>query len=217
MNILNQTPQTKIYFWGCTHIFHDPKWPVPLWKSRGYNSVQEHADQLLHKINSTVRDTDVLFHLGDGFLNSTPEMVDAYLDRINCKKINYLFGNHESSVKRIYKKHKKSLHPNIAESVNIFPLNYKNITFWGKSEEFVLDGNLFTIQHFPLKIWDETKHGAMHLHSHCHGGLPSSLPDAQDGKILDVGVDVFPDAPVSLSRVLEIMAKKDIKKFDAHH
>lgn len=209
----------KIFFWGCTHIFHAPKWDEPLWKLRGYDSVESHAKSLKEKINSLCRPQDVLFLLGDGFLTSTPEQVEEYLFQLN-PKIQYLWGNHESSMIRLYRKHRDYQYGNLVtfnENDEIYPLRYKNLTYWGNYLECWINKRFFVLQHFPSKVWNHSKIGAGNLHSHCHGGLPSSLPDAQEGRILDCGVDVFPDGPVSFERICEIMDKKDIKSVDRHH
>ena len=108
---LNQSTDTKIYFWGCTHIFHDPNWEIPIWNSRGYKSVDEHAESIRYKINSTCSQSDILIHLGDGFLNSSPEKVESYLNSLNTN-IYYIWGNHESSTYKLYLKFfLRNLHP----------------------------------------------------------------------------------------------------------
>ena len=211
-----QTNESKVYFWGCTHFFHNPKWPVPLWKSRGYNSMEECTNSLRDKINQTCRKNDILFLVGDGFLNSTPEQVEDFLGTLN-PKIYYWWGNHESSTSKIYKKAVQNHFNDLEYPYEVYPFTYKNITFVGTYAEVVVDGNYFIIQHFPLKVWNNSKSGAMHIHSHNHGGLVSSLPTSNEGRILDVGIEVFPDNPASLTNILSIMNKKDIKKFDSHN
>jgi len=219
---LNQKDQ-DIFFWGCSHIFHNPNWPVPIWKSRGYNSVEEHTEGLREKINKVCSKDSLLFLLGDGWLNSSVEQVDQFLDTLN-PSVAYIWGNHESSTSKIYRREvdnylsRNNLYPNI----EIYPFKYKNITFCGNYLELevrMLSGRKtnFVLSHFPFKVFNNAKRGWAHLHSHNHGTLPSSLPAAQEGKILETSVDVFPDGPVSLDRVVEILDKKQHKTFDAHH
>jgi hypothetical protein len=213
---LSKTHDQNIYFWGCTHIYHNPKWPSPLWKKRGYSSVEEYANSVRTKINTTCRPNDVLIHLGDGFLNSTPEAVETYLQSL-VPKIYYIWGNHESSMYKLYLKYKKMQYPNIPDDVEIHPLTHNNITFLGYYKEIKINDINITLQHFPITVWNKCKKGHIHIHSHNHGGLKSSLPNANEGKILDVGVDVFPNSPPSFDAIIKIMNSKEIKKLDITH
>lgn len=52
--------------------------------------------------------------------------------------------------------------------------------------------------HYPIEEWDNVRHGAVHLHGHVHARLP---PTRQR---LDVGVDCWDFAPVSLDEVLAV-------------
>jgi calcineurin-like phosphoesterase family protein len=211
-----QTETQKIYFWGCTHVFHKKDF---IWQKRGYSSMEEHAEAIRNKINSTCTEHDILFHLGDGFLNSSIEQVEPYLHSLK-PKIQYILGNHESSITKLYRKYRDYQYGhliNFNENTEIYPLTYKSITFWGNYLECYINKREFVLSHFPFKVFNSSARGALHCHSHCHGGLPSSLPDAKEGLILDVGVDVFSERPVSLDKVLEIMDKKEVKHFDDHH
>lgn len=211
-----QTETQKIYFWGCTHVFHKKDF---IWQKRGYSSMEEHAEAIRNKINSTCTEHDILFHLGDGFLNSSIEQVEPYLHSLK-PKIQYILGNHESSITKLYRKYRDYQYGhliNFNENTEIYPLTYKSITFWGNYLECYINKREFVLSHFPFKVFNSSARGALHCHSHCHGELPSSLPDAKEGLILDVGVDVFSERPVSLDKVLEIMDKKEVKHFDDHH
>jgi calcineurin-like phosphoesterase family protein len=104
----------------------------------------------------------------------------------------------------------------------IYPFTYKRLTFLGhyvECEFRLSSGRKFNIvlSHYPQKVWNGSGRNWAHLHSHSHGGLPSSLPEAQEGKILEVSADVFPNGPVSLEEVIKIIDKKDHKRFDGHH
>lgn len=214
---------SKVFFWGCLHVFHDPKWDVPIWKSRGYDSVSAHANGIREKINNTCSKNDTLIILGDGFLNSSPDQVEAYLLSLN-PNILYQNGNHESSMSRIYRrevdKYLNSYGINDKE-LEIYPFEYKNITFLSEYVEYDLKINNANLSvaafHYPIKVFNGAHRMGCHIHSHNHAGLKSSLPDAQEGKILETSVDVFPNGPLSADKLLEIMNKKEHKRFDNHH
>ena len=42
----------QILFWGCLHYGHDPKWDIPIWKRRGFNSSAEHDEAIINNWNS---------------------------------------------------------------------------------------------------------------------------------------------------------------------
>ena len=95
----------KIFFSSDFHIFHNPKeWPSPIWEMRGYTSVEDASENTLRVINERVGKDDILYFLGDGFLNAEDQQVLDWLARVNCQNIKYLWGNHESVPYRLYKK-----------------------------------------------------------------------------------------------------------------
>lgn len=205
-----ETETSKVYFWGCTHIFHQQPF---IWKDRGYASIIEHAQAIQDKINNTCSKNDTLFLLGDGFLNSGPPEVEDFIFKLN-PNIVYLWGNHESSMSKIYKKY---ILDKYKEDISVYPFKINNVTFVGNYLECSINNKYYVLTHFPLRVWNNSKRGWIHLHSHNHGGLKSSLPEAKDGLILDIGVEVFPDCPVSLNKVLDIIKDKKIVSFDSHH
>lgn len=213
------TDNSKVYFWGCLHVFHDPKWDVPIWKGRGYNSVEEHAQGIKDKINNTCGPEDHLFIIGDGFLNSTPEQCANFLFSLN-PTIHYLFGNHESSTIKLYRQYRDYQYEYIVgfnKNDEVYPLKYRNLVFWGNYLEIQIGKKLCVLSHYPIRVFNNSARGSYMIHSHCHGGLESSYPKSKEGLILETSVDVFPDGPVSFDEVHEIMRNKDIKSFDKHH
>jgi calcineurin-like phosphoesterase family protein len=55
-----------------------------------------------------------------------------------------------------------------------------------------------------MRVWNQSHRGALHLYGHSHG----TLPDDANSKSFDVGVDCHDYHPISLDRVLAIMATK---------
>lgn len=199
----------KIWFTGCTHIFH--KQPF-IWQKRGYESIIAHAKGVRDKINEVVAHDDIMFHLGDSFLNSTPEEVNDWLSGVKCQNIHYISGNHESSTKKLFDNAKASLG---IYDLEVYPVRHRNIIFLGPQVEIEIDGKLIILSHFPLAIWNKSQHGSWNIHSHCHGSFAESLPDFPTFKRLDVGWDVF-SAPINYVHVREIMSRKQIKVLDHH-
>lgn len=192
---------------------------------RGYDSSEEHTEAIKIKINKVCRPQDKLFILGDGFLNSTVEQVEDYLIGLNTE-IFYIFGNHESSIFKIYNRevqkwvmwNEQGNPPGVTDNnIKVYPFKYRNVTFLGNYVECCVNKQICILQHFPLKVWNYSKIGAYMIHSHNHGGLISSLPNSNEGKILDCGVDVFSEQPVPFDKICDIMSSKDLKTFDKHH
>ena len=53
-------------FWSDTHFNHAClHWPIPLWKTRGFSSIEEHNEGLIKRWNSVCTDQTTFFHLGD--------------------------------------------------------------------------------------------------------------------------------------------------------
>lgn len=204
------TNDSKVFFWGCTHVFHNKEF---IWKARGYSSILEHAKAIKDKINLTCRREDCLILLGDGFLNSSINDVRDFLFSLNTH-IYYIWGNHESSTTRFYF---EELNNCGYKDIEVYPFTIKNVTFWGFYKTIEINKKTLILQHFPLQIFDYQKYGSFHIHSHEHGKLKTSLPEYKDGLYLDVGVDVFPEKPVSFDDILWIMSHKKIISADNHH
>lgn len=202
---------TEIWFTGCTHIFHNREF---IWQKRGYKSIEDHAKAVQEKINSLVQPHHILFHLGDGFLNSTPQKAKEWLVGLNVHRIYYVTGNHESATGQLYRAAKQD--KGIAEGYEVYPLDYLNLTFVGPQVLVAVKNRFMTLTHFPMAVWDSSHHGAWNIHSHNHGSYPESLPEHREFKRLDVGWDVF-HRPVSLLEIDEIMARKAVKIVDHHN
>jgi hypothetical protein len=95
------TDYDQILFCSDTHYNHDPKWEIPLWMRRGFNSIIEH-DEWLEKQFSQVSDNSIIFHLGDAALNSTPEKMLSLFNKTSAK-IFFIFGNHFSPDYALYR------------------------------------------------------------------------------------------------------------------
>lgn len=63
-----------------------------------------------------------------------------------------------------------------------------------------------TLSHYPMASWEASYHGAWHLHGHSHNQYDGG------GFMLDVGVDRWDFAPVSLREVRTFMATREGEK-----
>src|SRR5690554_981850 len=124
--------------------------------------------------NAVTAASDTIFHLGDFAWDRAPiEDVAKIFKRLRGKKV-LLAGNHD--------------HPEIHklpwDAVHLAPVHFLDPAVDVK----VIAG------HWPLREWDGWHSGAIHIHGHTHGNLPSSR------RSIDVGVDAVGAHPDDDSR-----------------
>jgi calcineurin-like phosphoesterase family protein len=167
---------------------------------------------LLANINARVGPNDVLWCLGDWAFGRG---ADAYRnarwfrDRIECRTINLVWGNHDSRKIR-------DLFAEAREQVEVRDRGVK-----------------LTLNHYPMLTWDGQHHSSVaepniHLYGHVHARYQSSpesspLKDAHAWPALDVGFDGHDYQVWSLEEILEWMRprleaferlKRERKQFD---
>lgn len=171
---------SKVWFTSDFHGKHNKEF---VWQSRGFNSVNEHWEFWINKVNELVRPTDILFHLGDLLLNATEADFYELAGRINCQNIYHLWGNHESVPHRIYKN--ELARQGFSQDIEVYPLKVENFTFVGSYAEVIVNGEFIVLSHYPLSSWNHMNKGSLHLFGHEHGSLKTN------NKSFDVGFDNF--------------------------
>ena len=199
----------KVYITSDTHYAHKnlcrgvtdwrlPDGSIPISQTRDFNTIEQMNETIVNNINSVVGQDDVLIHLGDWSFGGF-ENVQKFRDRILCKEIHLILGNHDT--------HIENDRYNVQElftSVNHYTkLMYKN--------------NTFVLFHYPMQSWDGLNKGHIHLHGHVH--LPTNLRFGK-GKKMDVGMDGHPTFGVyDMDEIIRIMDKREIASdmlFDHH-
>ena len=212
--------KTKLLWLTDPHLQHRPDWgdTSPLWKSRGFDSGDEHDEWFYSEwLNHVDSDTTVL-SLGDHTF-SDPKG-DAFRRFSNLPgRILGLAGNHPSGLKTLYREVLRSR--GLADHEMLYPVTIGNFTLMGESIHAYIDGISVFMSHHPVYVWPELSGGGLHLHGHCHARLPESNPETVTaGKVLDVGLDnaikvtgtPFFDWPT----IQRIMATKPVVKRDHH-
>ncbi len=186
---------------GDTHARHAN---IIKYSKRPFRSVQEMDDQLVLNINSTVGEHDTLYHVGDVASHD----LEGFLERINCKKIVLIEGNHDrirSNQRRLFS--------------GIYAMYTIKTEFDGIPTDIVLC-------HYAMRVWNKSHYGAYHAYGHSHG----SLPEDPNARSMDVGVDsiaqkLSPDGvtlrpedyrPISLLEFHNYMKLKQWKPIDHH-
>ena len=177
-------------FWTSDwHLGHEN---IIRYSKRPFRDVQEMDNTIITRCNERVGPDDIMFYLGDFCFYDRrrdrcryEELAEHYRNRINCKNIYYVHGNHDKKLR----------------GLDAFR------RLWRGTYDLLdveVDGQKIILCHYAMRVWDRSHHGSYSLYGHSHGDLPD------DPKLLsfDCGVDCFNYYPVSFSEVNEIMAKK---------
>jgi len=165
--------------------------------NRPFASVEEMDGVIIERWNASVAAGDTLYCLGDWCMwrgsRSIGEVAAGYRERINCRTIHFIWGNHDKHGRwdERFQKQFQSVHDLL---------------------EVEISGHFLVLCHYAMRVWNKSHHGSYHLYGHSHG----SLPDDPAARSFDCGVDAFQFAPVSLDEVVEIMGRKSWRPIDHH-
>ena len=165
-----------------------PEGEVPINSTRDFSTIEQMNSAIVDRINSKVGQEDTLIMLGDiafgGFEN-----IGIFLDRLVCKNIYLILGNHDHHIKndRGYIKERF-----------ISVRDYVELT---------IDGVDFVLCHYPLASWHGLNKGVIHLHGHVHLSAQNKWGN---GKKLDVGLDGNNLYPYSITEIVHMMDKREI-------
>ncbi len=145
-----------------------------------FETITKHDEALITAINSRVAEHDILWILGD-FCFRDVEKAKQYRSRIRCKHVKLVWGNHDSF----------KLAPLFTQTLDQGPISIQGQSIW--------------LNHYPMRSWRNSFHGAWHLYGHVHGRLTAQ--DEADAFTLtrDVGVDACNYCPISFTELREWM------------
>jgi calcineurin-like phosphoesterase family protein len=166
-------PEKDIFFWGCLHLNHDPKWEVPLWKMRGYNSASEHFYEIKENWKCKLDKNSIIFLLGDTvFGHNAEETVLNFFKEVPFQTCYMMGGNHTAGWKQLLEKSDENCEYIIDENKKLILIpNYF---------EIIINGHSVVLSHYPIVSWNGQGKGAIMLHAHVHGSLEKS----EIGKLL---------------------------------
>lgn len=134
---------------------------------RPFNSIREMDDFMVDSWNSVVRDTDIVYHLGD-FSFGGAAHAKAIFRRLNGRKI-LVLGNHD-----------------VDRDGNA--LSYLADLDWEQAPTHALTttdgGERLYLSHYAHRVWPASNRGSVHFYGHSHGCLDAV------GMSRDVGVDL---------------------------
>jgi calcineurin-like phosphoesterase family protein len=201
-----------VLFWGCMHYGHDPKWDVPIWKTRGYNSSFEHDEGLIRNWNNKANASTIGFLLGDTiFGHNADDRLVSLFRRLNFKELYILPGNHQAGYKQLIESvQDNTLLPSASE--------YKQVHFVPNYLETVVNGQAIVMSHFPILSWNGAGKGVYHIFAHVHGNLNrSELGRAylKTGLQHEISVENCP-SPITFGELKAEMRKK-VRSCPDHH
>ena len=169
---------SDIWFTADFHLGHQN---IIRYCSRPFATVTDMDTEILDRLNSSVREGDSLYFLGDFCRGSGKEPLD-YRKRIRCKNIFFIEGNHDAGTRKI---------------ANEFG-------WWKQLAEVKIDGQLIVLCHYAMRVWHHSFRGAWHLYGHSHG----RLADDPAALSMDVGVDTHEFRPWHIDEIRTRMDEK---------
>ena len=151
-----------------TPIEYKEKMESLIKQTRPFNTIEEMNETIIKNINDNVDQDDTLIHLGDWSFGGF-ENIQKLRDRIICKNIHLILGNHDHHIK------------NNREGVKTL---FKSVSQYNEVEYM---GETIVVMHYPITSWDGLRKGRIHLHGHCH--LPNDMKISKNGRRMDVGID----------------------------
>lgn len=176
-------------------------------------SIQRMNDALIDNINERVGKKDRLWILGDFTVRTTPERALEFRERIRCKDVRIVWGNHDD------REVLRPLFEACYEAVMVYePAEGESLTEDEVQLEMAKD-RLGTrefkrmqrvyLSHYAHIVWQASHKGVYHLYGHSHGNLEAwrerTIPSALS---MDVGVDAHGYKPVSWEEIHRVLSDK---------
>jgi calcineurin-like phosphoesterase family protein len=167
---LHKFAKEEICFTSDTHAYHKNICKgVSSWKDgyRDFCTIDEMTDHMADNINAVVSPDMTLVHCGDwsfgGYAN-----IKKFRDKINCKKIYLILGNHDENIE-------------VDKHNELRKLFYRVDHY----REFAVEGQMVVCCHYPMRSWHDIQRNTWMLYGHVHG----SLHDDVTALSIDVGMD----------------------------
>ncbi len=141
------------------------------YSDRPFASVEDMDEEMIRRWNALVGKADIVYHLGDVGFMPANKLANI-LRRLNGT-IHLNIGNHDS---------KEVLALDRWASVE----HYREVS---------IDGQFMVLSHYSHRVWNKCHRGALMLYGHSHNSLSGN------DQSLDVGVDCWDFAPVTLSQI----------------
>ncbi len=148
---------------------------------RPFRATDEMDEAILNRLNTSVKERDSLYYLGDVCLGSS-EHAREYRRRIRCKNIYFIEGNHDACTRKIQ----------------------GEFLWWKQLAEITVGVQRIVLCHYAMRVWHHGGRGAWQLYGHSHG----RLPEAPTMLSMDVGVDTHDFRPWHFDEIKDAMEAK---------
>lgn len=165
--------------------------------NREFESIGKHDIHLVNMYNSLVKDEDDVYFIGD-FSLASKSITEFYMSQLRGNKF-FTKGNHDKS-----------------DTIKLYE---KYGTYLGREVKIDIGGVDIILNHFAMRVWENSHHGSLHLYGHSH----DSLERFPWGRSMDIGI-------MSAKRILgkyipfnfyedilPILLKREIKIVDHHN
>ena len=168
---------------------------------RAFNTIEEMNNTIINNLNSKIAPEDTLYCLGDFAFSGTKNYF-IWREKINCKNIHLIFGNHDN-------KHGQVFDPewNGKKTSSLF-------TTYSQYKEIYCNNTKMCLFHYPISSWNEMSGGSIHLFGHCHSLKQDKFFNG--GKSREVGLDGNNFFPYSIDEIFDIFKETTALK-EGHH
>ena len=193
----------NVWFTSDTHYSHAnlvsgvTRWrnsdgEIPFNAVRNFPDVDTMNELMVDNINRNVDAEDWLIHLGDWSFGGI-ERISEFREKINCKNIVLMLGNHDHHIQR--ESHLKKLFTHVAHYEEM------KITQRNNSYKFVLC-------HYPIVSWNGMREGTFMLHGHQHLKGESRFCE-RGNRRMDIGLCGSPDfRPYHVDELVNILSER---------
>jgi len=168
----------NIFFTSDLHLDHHN---IIQYTNRPFKTYKEMNEALIERWNSVVCIQDAIYCLGDLCMSKDSKRWEYFLNRLNGK-IHLILGNHDKQ---------KVINKVIDKFVWVKDYFFLKTQVNNKTKEIIL-------MHYPMRTWNKSHFGSLHLHGHCHNGLKDPIKNS-----MDVGVDTNNYYPYSIETIIE--------------
>lgn len=217
-------PEHDVWAISDLHFGHDREF---IYGPRGFDSVTNHDETLIHRWNEVCSDRSVVLNLGD-FCFADPDgtRFKNLMRRLAFGTHYLLTGNHTSGARQVYMETLVKRFPDAVKDgqlqYEVYPLVHlvdsdpaKQVVFMPEYMEVSIGGHRYVLCHYPIVSFNNQSREGTCLVGHSHGGCAMTNKDTGTGRRLDVGVESF-GRPISLTEIKRHLAGRTVDAQDHH-
>jgi calcineurin-like phosphoesterase family protein len=191
------------YFSTDWHLGHSN---ILRYDGRPFKTIEEMDHVILGNVVGQLKKGDSLYYLGDFALTRSPNAMEGYMKALAYTEANFFFikGNHDKK--------------------DTIKLYQKYGTYLGEQKKIripdtdVSDGEQeIILNHYAMRVWDKSHHGAWHLYGHSHDGLEHTpWGKSMDCSVVSAGRIKGSYEAFEYQEIKKIMKKREVKIIDHH-